>query len=211
MRYFICGIFLTCALAAVSAAAPKPAVIPESADWTVDVSFENPQQLSLSLPDGAAAKRFWYVIITITNNTGRDIDFYPKCELMTDTLQIIPAGSGTPDVVFENIKASFSGKYPFLELLGKCGNRILQGRDNAKDIAIIWPDFDPKTSCIDIFITGLSSETAAVDHPVEKDQSGKPVKVYLRKTLQLTYTLTGDANLRSGETLSFKSKNWVMR
>ena len=151
------------------------------------------------------------MIITVNNNTGRDIDFYPKCELMTDTLQVIPAGSGTPDAVFENIKTSFSGKYPFLESLEKSGNRILQGRDNAKDIAIIWPDFDPKTSCIDIFITGLSSETAAVDHPVEKDQSGKPVKVYLRKTLQLTYTLTGDANLRSGETLSFKSKNWVMR
>jgi hypothetical protein len=88
---------------------------------------------------------------------------------------------------------------------------MLEGEDNAKDIAIIWPDFDEKVKNIKVFITGLSNETAAIDHPVTKDAEGKAVKVYLRKTFEISYSVSGDPALRSYAKLSYKSKRWIMR
>jgi hypothetical protein len=158
---------------------------------------------------------------TLTNKTNHDVDFYPKCELMTDTFEIIPAGEGTSAAVFEQIKRRHQGRYPFLESQDTAGNKILQGEDNMKDIALIWPDFDsPRLSeskpgaqakGIKVFIAGLSNETVAIDHPTAKDQTGKPVKVYLRKTLELSYKLRGDATFRSDARLIYEGQRWVMR
>jgi len=177
----------------------------------VDVTFEHPQQIRLQLSGDNKPRRFWYTIITLTNNTNQDVDFYPRCELMTDTFQIIPAGSSTSAAVFEPIKKRHQSKYLFLESLERCGNRILQGEDNTKDIAVIWPDFDAKAKGIKLFIAGLSNETVAIDHPVVKDEAGKPSQVFLRKTLELSYSLAGDAALRSGTNLTYKGKRWIMR
>ena len=38
-----------------------------------------------------------------------------------------------------------------------------------------------------------------------------PVKVYLRKTLELSYAISGDAALRSYAKLTYKGSRWVMR
>jgi hypothetical protein len=195
----------------VCLAAPEPAIVPGPGEWTIDVIFEHPQQIMLQVGFDNKPRRFWYMIVTLTNKANRDVDFYPKCDLMTDTFQIIPAGKETPAAVFEQIKRRHQSRYPFLEPLEKAGNKILQGEDNTKDIAIIWPDFDAQAKNIKVFITGLSNETVAIDHPIAKDEAGKPVKVYLRKTLELSYVLRGDTSLRSEDDLSYKGKRWVMR
>jgi len=195
----------------VSLAAPEPAIVQEPGDWTIDVTFEHPQQIMMQAGPDRQLRRFWYMIITLTNRTNRDVDFYPKCDLMTDTFQIIPAGKDTSAAVFEQIKLRHQSRYPFLESLEETSNRILQGEDNTKDIAIIWPDFDSKAKGIKLFISGLSNETVAVDHPLAKDEMGEPVKVYLRKTLELSYDLQGDAAFRSEAELIYQGKRWVMR
>ncbi len=197
--------------AEVCLAAPEPAVVPGPDDWTIEVTFEHPQQIVLKLGGNKTPKRFWYTLMTLTNSTNRDVDFYPKCELMTDTFQIIPAGKDTGPAVFEQIKKRHRSKYPFLEPLEKAGNKILQGEDNAKDIAIIWPDFDAKAKNIKLFIAGLSNETVVVEHPVAKDATDKPVKIFLRKTLELSYALHGDPAFRSDAKLIYKGKRWIMR
>ena len=194
-----------------SLTAPEPAIVPGLGEWTIDVIFEHPQQIMLQVGFDNKPRRFWYMIVTLTNKANRDVDFYPKCDLMTDTFQIIPAGKETPAAVFEQIKRRHQSRYPFLEPLEKAGNKILQGEDNTKDIAIIWADFDAQAKNIKVFITGLSNETVAIDHPIAKDEAGKPVKVYLRKTLELSYALRGDTSLRSEDDLSYKGKHWVMR
>ncbi len=130
---------------------------------------------------------------------------------MTDTFQITPAGKAVTTAVFGQIQKRHKNRYPFLENLTKAGNRILQGEDNTKDIAVIWPDFDVKAKNIKVFIAGLSNETVAIDHPVAKDKSGKPLKVYLRKTIELSYAFKGDPALRSGASLTYKGKRWIMR
>jgi len=211
MKSIIYGTFaFWMAASIICFAAPEPAIVPGPRDWTMDVTFEHPQQIELRTEKGEL-RRFWYTIITLTNKSGRDVAFYPNCELMTDTFHILPAGKNAPAGVFQGIKRRHHRKYPFLEALEKSGNKILEGEDNAKDIAIIWPDFDKQVKNIKVFITGLSNETAVIDHPLAKGATGEPVKVYLRKTLELSYALSGDAALRSYAKLSYKGKRWIMR
>lgn len=213
MRSFAFSIIIISSVAAcVCFAAPEPAVVPGPGIWTLNTVFTHPQQIVLQSVDGDRLVRFWYVILTVTNKTNQDVGFYPKCDLMTDTFQIIPAGMGVPTLVFEQIKRRHRDQYPFLEQLEETSNRILQGEDNTKDIAVIWQDFDAKASNIKIFISGLSNETAVIDHPVAKDkETGGPIKVYLRKTLELNYALKSDAAMRSDTGLDFKDKRWIMR
>jgi len=185
------GTILAAILAGLCVAAPEPAVVQKPGQWTVQVRYEHPQQLVLPWGEKGPS-RFWYTILTITNRTGRDVEFYPRCELMTDTFQILPAGRGVPPMVFDRIKQRHAAVYPFLEPLEGVENRLLQGEDNAKDIAVIWRDFDTQATAFTVFITGLSNETAAVKHPVARDDLGLPVFVFLRKTLALDYKLRGD-------------------
>jgi hypothetical protein len=198
-------------LASVCIAAPEPAIVQGLRDWTVDVSFEHPQRVMAPGAGALKPRLYWYTIVTLTNKMNRDVDFYPKCDLVTDNFQIVPAGRGTPAGVFELIKKRHESRYPFLESLQQADERILQGDDNAEDIAIIWPDFDARAKGMKLFITGLSNETAVTDHPITKDQTGKPKKVYLRKTLELSYGFRGDPALRSDFRLNYRGKRWVMR
>jgi hypothetical protein len=191
--------------------APEPSGAPSANQWTLNVVFTQPQQITVRIPDQEKAQRFWYIIITVTNNSKIDVPFYPSCELVTDTFQIIPAYRDTRNVVFDKIKARYKKKFPFLESLEYANNKILQGQDNTKDFAIIWPDFDAKAKDISLFIAGLSNEITAVDHPTKKDPNGTPEKIYLKKTLELQYSISGDESLRENGTLVFKGKRWVMR
>jgi len=193
-----------------SAQIPKPAVVQKPGDWTANVLYTNPQQIVLKTADGKSL-RYWYIIITVTNRTSREVNFYPRCEVLTDTFQLITAGNGTPDEVFNAIKQRHSSTYPFIELLETASTQLLVGNDNAKDILIVWPDFDMQAKGIKIFINGLSSEIAVIDHPVQKQESGQPEKIFLRKTLKLDYDLGGDPLFRNETTLDFFSQSWIMR
>ncbi len=190
---------------------PEPAVVQRPGDWTLEVAFDQPQQINVRSPGETAKKRYWYIILTLTNKSGLDVSFYPACDLMTDTFQIIGAGKDVRQAVFKQIKLRHQGRYPFLEYLDFAGNKILEGVDNTKDVAVIWPDFDPKAKNITLFIAGLSNETVAIDHPVATDDHGNPIKVYLRKTLALAYSIGGDERLRAHAKLAYKGKRWVMR
>lgn len=213
MKAFTCAAFIVLTVAAcVSlAVAPTPALVPGLGQWTIDTKFTHPQQIFIRTGPDNKPRRFWYILLTLTNKTGQDADFYPKCELMTDTFQIIPAGKSVAPDVFQKIKDRHQAKYPFLETLSGTTSKILQGEDNTKDIAVVWPDFDPRAKKLKIFITGLSNETAFVKHPVAKDKNGQPLIVFLRKTLELTYALESDSAQRSDANLIYKSTNWVMR
>lgn len=212
MKRFLCGILVFLAvITCESLAIPEPAAVQGPGLWTLSTEFEHPQRIILQRASDSRTMRFWYTIITLTNNTNDDVGFYPNCDLMTDTFQIIPAGKSVTQEVFKQIKQRHQRKYPFLELLGTADNKILQGEDNARDIAVIWPDFDEKAGNIKIFITGLSNETTVVEHPILKDQNNQPVKVFLRKTLELSYKIKGDPAAVTNVSLSYQGKRWIMR
>lgn len=212
MKSFIFAILAVLVMGVcVCTAAPEPAIVPGPSIWTVDVKFEHPQQIMLPRSGQRRPQRFWYTILTLTNNTGDDVDFYPKFELMTDTFQILPASQKTPPMIFEMIKTRHENRYLFHESLKETSSKILQGKDNTKDIAVIWPDFDPKAKNITLFMTGLSNETAVVYHPTAKDENGMAKKIFLRKTLELKYSLGGDPAFRSDVTLLDKGRRWIIR
>ena len=212
MKVFVClSLVIIGVGVCVSLAAPEPAIVPRPDEWTVRVGFAHPQQMVLRREGVEGPEYFWYMVLTVTNRLRSDVDFYPKCELMTDTFRIIPAGKAVTPTVFEQIKRRHQSRYPFLEPLDKVDNKILQGEDNTEDIAIVWPDFDAKAKNIRIFVTGLSNETVTVDHPVARDETGKPLKVFLRKTFELSYAFRGDPALRADTSLVYKGKRWIMR
>ena len=118
MKSFFYGTLVISALiTSLSLAAPEPAIVPRDGQWTVDTEFTHPQQIVLRRTSDKMPVRFWYTIITLTNNTDEDVAFFPKCDLMTDTFQITQAGKGVLPVVFEQIKKRHQSRYPFLELL----------------------------------------------------------------------------------------------
>lgn len=193
---------------------PEPSIAGGINDWNMEVEYSQPQQISVKLPgdaENAPARRFWYVILTVTNDTGIDADFFPSCNLMTDTFKVSSADKNVMGVVFEKIKLLQQGRYPFLEKLELVDNRILQGKDNSKDIAVIWSDFDDKARNINLFIGGLSNESTSIDHPTKKDTNGNAKKVYLQKTLQLKYSIGGDEKFRGRSKMQYQSKCWIMR
>jgi hypothetical protein len=179
--------------------------------WTLDVLYYKPGQITVSLPGHDGPQRFWFLIMTVTNNTPQAVDFYPNCVLVTDTFQVINAGSEINEMVFQQIKQRYKGTFPFLENIEFAVGKILSGADHARDIAVIWPDFDPKARSIDLLMSGLSNQTVAIDHPIEKTQNGEPKKIYLRKTLRLSYDLAGDPQFRSQTALEYVDTDWVMR
>jgi hypothetical protein len=200
------------AIVGICWAYPEPAVVGGASEWTLEVAFDQPQQIMVKLPGEKKAKRFWYIILTLTNNSDLgDAPFYPACDLMTDTFEIVNAGKGIHKVVFDKIKLRHQASYPFLEPIDFVGNKILQGEDNTRDVAIIWPDFEAKAKNITLFVAGLSNETVEIDHPIETNDNGQPLKVYLRKTLALEYGVGGDETLRAKAQLVYKGKRWVMR
>ena len=91
------------ATTAVAAPGPVPAV--GSTKWQLDFEFHDPQRISVQLPGDAEAKTFWYLLYTVTNNTGADVQYYPSVDLVTDSLQTVEAGAGIPPRVFDQIKA----------------------------------------------------------------------------------------------------------
>ena len=198
-------------LVTVCGAFPEPAVLHRPGHWTLDVKFEHPRQIMAQLSGQDQPQRFWYMILNVTNNTSDDVGFYPKFELMTDRFEIIQAGKSVRAEVFRLIKSRHQTKYPFLEYLETADNRILQGPDNARDIAIIWPDFDPEVKAVKLFLGGLSNETAAIAHPVAKDKNRQPLRVILAKTLELSYAVPGTPARRAKAKMAFKTKRWVMR
>jgi hypothetical protein len=195
----------------IAVAAPEPTRANLPNIWTLNITFENPQQICVQLPGEPRPTRYWYMIITLTNNTGRDVSFYPDIWLVTDTFQSVQASTKAREKVFEQIRDIWKGRYPFLERFEFVRSKILQGSDNAQDLCVIFPDFDPEAKRVDIFIGGLSNETAVTYNPAKKDENGNPVKVVLQKTLELQYDILGDPSLRNSQTLKYVAKRWVMR
>ena len=211
------GIFtiILCVLGIVSAtvsAYPSPAGIQQADQWTLKVTYTQPEQITFRMAGSNQTQRFWYLIVTLTNESPfDDVSFYPLCQLVTDTFQVIPAGKKVHRSVFEAVKIKHQGSFPFLESLDFADRRILNGKDNTRDFAIIWPDFDPKAKEVNLFIAGLSNETAVVQHPVLKDEQGRPQKIFLRKSLQLKFAVAGDETLRAKASMKETEKRWVMR
>ena len=187
-------------------AAPRPSLAPSSDIWTLDVVYTQPQPYAVKNSDNQV-ERYWYIILSLTNNTGRDVPFYPKFELMTDTWCITPSDTGVVKGIYDSLKLMNEGSFPFMVTMDEVENKILQGGDNSVDLLVVWKDFDPAAKGVKMFFAGLSNETSVV----EAQSGDKTVKYYLQKTLELDYSIPGDSKQRGMQQLVFESQLWVMR
>ncbi|MFW6145782.1 MAG: hypothetical protein ACOC7R_00445 [Planctomycetota bacterium] len=211
------GLVVVTLTALWATAAPEPKVIPT--EWELDIRYEAPQPIRVKIPGDDRVETFWYVLYTVTNHTGGDRVFVPQVTLFTDTGQILLGSEGIYPSVFAAIKERHNN--PYLEDLARISGRILQGEDNARDGVAIFRDFDQAARTIDVFIGGLSGETAVVDLPreiglTETDIRGRTTekrtgRIVLHKTLQLTYEIPGEAEARLLTPMRLVRKGWVMR
>ncbi|NLF31345.1 MAG: hypothetical protein GX591_10740 [Planctomycetes bacterium] len=198
-------------------AAPQPKVIPT--EWELDIRYQAPQPIRVKIPGEDRVETFWYVLYTVTNHTGSDQVFVPQVMLFTDTGQVRLGSDGIYPSVFAAIKARHNN--PYLEDLARISGRILQGEDNARDGVAIFRDFDPAARTVDVFVGGLSGETAVVQLPnkvlvTATDIRGRTTQelkdqIILHKTLQLTYEIPGEADARLTTPMRLARKDWVMR
>ena len=189
-------------------AAPTPSLAPAPGIWTLDVEFSQPMQVTMKTAE--QTQRYWYVVLTLNNNTGDDVGFYPKFELMTDTWMISQSDTGITKPVYDKIKIINQGKYPFLQTLDQMPNTILEGDDNKVDVLVVWKDFEKNAKSVKLFFAGLSNETKVVEVQ-DKKKPDTTKKFILQKTLSLEYLIPGDSAKRSSQQLEFVERTWVMR
>ncbi|NNM87271.1 MAG: hypothetical protein HKL95_02000 [Phycisphaerae bacterium] len=208
--YVMASVAVTCGVALMLSAvgaqarplAPRPALASRS--WQLHFSFSKPQRLRVVAGHGHQAHvvTCYYLRYTVVNNTGKDIFFVPRFDMVTDTGRIIPAKVDITGKLFGAIRHRTGDAFLINPML--VAGRLLQGKDYAKDSVAVFMGLTNKDRGFKIFVSGLSGETAVQADPV----TGKPV--VLHKTLLLHYSVPGEAiNMKPHPILL--SKTWVMR
>ena len=179
-------------------AAPEPSIVPIS--W--ELNFRHGDLERLITPVNGKNQTFWFMRYTIINNSGKDILFTPDFEICTDSGQVQTAFKDVPNSVVAKIKSMYKNTSLLgpNEILGK----LLQGEDNAKDGIVVFSNIDPDARNYQVFIAGLSGETAEVDNPI----THKPA--VLQKTLILDYSVPGQA-IKIQPAPKLKAVKWVMK
>lgn len=223
-----CVLTLAMALFIVTpgSAAPEPSIAPVS--WTLDFTYEDPQRIVMPAVGESRPQVWWYMLYTVENNTGQDVPFYPRFELLAgDTLTLL-SEMHVPSNVFEAIKARYRSTRPFLQSATQIIGPLKQSAGYARDGVAIWPQFDTSVNEFTIFVRGLSGEVATVPNanydPSEPQteevalSDGTVVpkvvnpKVFtLYKTLMIRYRLPGDPSTRIDAEPVRLEQEWIMR
>ncbi len=204
-------------VAPVAQAAIRPQIIPS--EWELKIKVQDVQSVRVRIPGAKAPETFWYILYTVTNQTGKDQTFIPSFTLYTDTGQALRGDSGSSPKIFGAIQARHNN--PLLKNGTGVTGKLLQGADNAKDGVAIFRNIDPKARKFDLFVGGLSGETAVETLPVkvkvvQYDLKGVKTtietdRIVLQKMLQLAYAIPGEAGARPGMRLRAGKRTWVMR
>ena len=196
-------------------AAPEPALAPRA--WELDFEFSDPQRITVRVPGEAEARIFWYVIYRVTNETRREIHFYPTFEIVTSKYRVYPSDLATHPKVYNTIKKRHAKTHPFLVEPVDALGRLLQGEDNTRASVAIWSAFDADED-VDkfmLYIGGLSGEVTKVRNP-HFDPSSQVTKknprfFVLRKTLAVEYSLPGNRKTQRKVRPVRVERTWVMR
>lgn len=197
----------------IGQAAPQPDKA--SRTWELDCHFHDPERMVITLPGDSEPTTFWYLLYTVSNDTGQDVDFYPAFELVTDTFKVVRGGDRIHPLVVDAIRARHKKQYPFFVDPLKATGRLLQGEDNARTSAAVFRNFDPTANRFTIYVAGLSGEVVRLRNPAfdpEVPESETNSRFFtLRKSLGITYDLPGDPQTRKLATPTRVKMEWVMR
>jgi hypothetical protein len=190
---------LTCVpMMQVTRAAPEPSIVPTS--WQLNFKHGPIERLNAKV--NGKDQTYYFMRYNVTNNSGKDILFTPEFELVTDTGQVTTAFKDVPNEITAKIKELY--KNNFMQSPTEIVGKLRQGEDNSKDGVIVFTGIDPDARDYQIYISGLSGETAEVTNPVTK----KPT--VLQKTLLLDYMMPGQA-IGIDPKPTLKTSKWVMK
>ena len=189
-------------LSTLADAYPKPRPIPARPE----LNFEpGPLRIRQSQKDGSW---YWYMTYTVSNYTGEDRIWAPTFVLFTDRGDILESGRDVHREISEEFHAFLGNELlePQHQIIGD----LLQGERNARSGLILWPAPSVDVNEVSLFSTGISSETAVVEHPV----SGKPIT--LHKTLMMEYLIPGNATALGDQSVQphpdiDRSPRWIYR
>jgi hypothetical protein len=183
--------------------------------WRLDVKFHDPQRISFRLPGDGHETTFWYVLYEVTNNTRRDVMFYPSFRLVTDTLQVVEGGAEVSPSVYDRIAARHKREFPFLAPPTKVTGRLLQGEENARASVAVFRMFDREASRFTVYGSGFSGEIRRIANPSfsagAQESEKNPRFFLLRRTLAISYDLPGDPTTRWRAKPIRRNREWVMR
>lgn len=207
------GLFGRLAAAVLAAAAivpamglaPEPDPVPKR--WQLDVT---PGELRVAyVGQGDDAGAYLYFTYSVTNNTGKDLEFVPSFELATDSGDIAASGVSVAPAVTDAIIESL--EHPFLEDQVEILGPIQQGPENAKHGVAIWPVTDFDADEARVFGAGFSGETEALE--LTDPRTGKVERLIFRKTLMIRFATPGQIRVAEMGDRPFlvSEKRWIMR
>ncbi len=191
----IVGAVLTVS-AAIAPAAHAVAVAPAK-----ELDFA-PSELRL-FKDADTGKHYWYMTYDVVNNTGKEVRFAPRIDLVVDDGRILAQGEGVSSGVVRQIKAFLKNELleDQFEILGE----VLPGKEHAKTGLVVFRADDLEPTELTVMVQGLSRETEKKPHP----KSGELVT--LRKTVRLDYLVPGDPKPRGSTTYPIVNREWIFR
>jgi len=178
---------------------PKPSPYPKF--WELKFEHSKPKRLVVN-DDKGVPRAYWYMTYTVTNDTDSEQLFLPSFELVTEDGKITKDKINVPRPVFDQIKKIEGAR--FLQMPALIGGSLRIGPDQAKDGVAVWQEPSPEMGNFNIFVSGLSGETATVKDANDKAQ-------ILRKTLQLNYLIRGDEVYPGEDEVNENPQEWVMR
>ncbi len=189
---------------------PEPSVYPLRNAWYLGFRHGKPMRIVVDVPGQKTPTAYWYLLYSVTNRTGKEVEFLPEFEMVTDDGAIHRGDRNIPLPVFDAIKKRTGND--LLVSAAQIAGELHQGEDQARDGVAIWEEPMPRMGNFSIYVGGLNSEfVAAKDNdgnPV-KDADGKPIT--LHKTLKLDYSIYGDEVKPEMDEVHAKPDAWVMR
>ena len=219
------AVAIVAALARPTVAAPDfPTPSPYPISWELKFKHGTPKRISVDVA-GQDPKGYWYMTYTVTNDGDKELNFYPKFELLTDDGKVAQSDQKIAQHVFDAIKAETRNK--LLEPYTSNNGPIRLGAAEAHDGVAIWPETVLRMEHFSVFVTGLCGEAVImktvdgkltkVNEPAaiyDKDNEDKLIKeglTILRKTLQIKYFIRGDEVFPGEDEVNQDSEEWIMR
>lgn len=177
IRYF-CLASLAVAAAPVRAE-PEPDLAPAS--W--ELKLEPSPMMRIQVDTGNGPKTYWYMLYTVTNNTGQDVDFMPEIVRVSEieneltaekamerpdaapSIMVEPSIVGLDSRIYQAIARRHARTHAFMVTPVQAIGRLLQGKDNARSSVAVFPELDPRVSRFTLYFGGLSGERKAVANP----------------------------------------------
>ena len=153
--------------------------------------------------DPETGKHYWYMTYDVVNNTGKEVRFAPRIDLVVDDGRILSQGEGVSSGAVRQLKKYLKNELleDQFEILGE----VLPGKEHARTGLVVFKADDLEPTELTVMVQGLSKETEKRPHP----KSGEPVT--LRKTVRIDYLVSGEPKPRGSTTYPIVNREWIFR